>query len=156
MVNNFTGGQELISEIYFVKTTPLRSVPFGGPIGTMRDPQLMCIVTPRIFGERSVVVTDPVQFVIGYVGQAAAGDNDQVLSWIKGLFMNGVKQTLGEFCIKQKITFIEVAAYTQDLANAFIAHAPNLLDIGVQIVPPMGAFSVNFSEEDQKKLDAAN
>ena len=68
IVNNFTGGQVFISEIFFVKTTPVRGVPFGGPIGTMRDPQLMCIVTPRIFGEMSVVVTDPVQFIIGYVG----------------------------------------------------------------------------------------
>ncbi len=156
IVNNFTGGQVFISELFFVKTTPVRGLPFGGPVGMMKDPTLLALVTPRIFGEMSVMVRDPVKFVVGYVGQAAAGDNDQVLSWIKGLFMNGVKQTLGEFCIRQKITFIEVAAYTQDLANAFLSHAPNLADIGIQIVPPMGTFSINFSDDDQRKLDAAN
>src|SRR5215813_9637347 len=95
IVNNFTGGQVFISEIYFVKTTPVRSIPFGGPIGDMLDPLTGEQVIPRIFGEMSVVVTDPVRFVVGYVGQAAAGDNDTVLAWIKGLFMNGVKTTLG-------------------------------------------------------------
>jgi membrane protease subunit (stomatin/prohibitin family) len=155
IVDHFTGGQVFISEIYFVKTTPVRGVPFGGPIGTMRDPQLMCIVTPRIFGEMSVVVTDPVQFVIGYVGQAAAGDNDQILSWIKGLFMNGVKQTLGEFCVKQKVTLIDAVAYTTELSQAFITHVPSLGEVGVRVVQ-IGSFNINFSADDDKKLNLAN
>ena len=155
IVNNFTGGQVFISEIFFVKTSPLRGVPFGGPIGTMRDPQLMCLVTPRIFGEMSVVVTDPVQFIVGYVGQASAGDNDQILSWIKGLFMNGVKQTLGEFCVKQKVTLIDAIAYTQELSQAFVTHVPALNDVGIRILQ-MGAFNINFSPEDDKKLNDAN
>jgi membrane protease subunit (stomatin/prohibitin family) len=155
LVTSFTGGQVFISEVYFVKTTPVRGVPFGGPIGTMRDPQLMCIVTPRIFGEMSVVVTDPVQFVIGYVGQAAAGDNDQILSWIKGLFMNGVKQTLGEFCVKQKVTLIDAIAYTSDLSQAFVAHVPGLTDVGVRVLQ-IGAFNINFGPEDDRKLNEAN
>src|ERR1700691_1050316 len=95
---SFTGGQVLIAEVYFVKTAPVRSVPFGGPIGDMLDPLTGLPVTPRIFGEMSVVVVDPVRFILGYSGQAAAGDNDSVLGWIKGLFMNGVKTTLGELC----------------------------------------------------------
>jgi hypothetical protein len=43
-----------------------------------------------MFGEFSLVVTDPARFVVGYVGQAAAGDNDAVLAWIRGLFFLGV------------------------------------------------------------------
>ncbi len=155
LVSAATGGNVLISEIYFVKTTPVRSVHFGGPVGTMRDPQLMCLVTPRIFGEMSVVVTDPVQFIVAYVGQAAAGDNDQILSWIKGLFMNGVKQTLGEFCVKQKVTLIDAIAYTAELSQAFVAHVPSLNDAGVRVLQ-MGTFNINFSAEDDKKLNEAN
>lgn len=155
IVTNMTGGQVLISEIFFVKTTPLRSVPFGGPIGTMRDPQLMCLVTPRIFGEMSVVVTDPVQFIINYVGQASAGSNDEILQWIKGLFMNGVKQTLGEFCVRQKVTLIDAIAYTSELSQAFVAHVPTLNEVGIRVLQ-MGAFNINFSAEDDKKLNDAN
>ena len=89
LITSFTGGNVFIAEIYFVKTTPVRSIPFGGPIGDMLDPMTGLQVQPRIFGEMSVVVTDPVKFVVGYSGQAATGDNNAVLDWIKGLFMNG-------------------------------------------------------------------
>lgn len=155
LVTNFTGGQVFITEVYFVKTAPVRSVPFGGPIGDMLDPLTGEQVTPRIFGEMSVVVVDPVRFVVGYSGQAATGDNDYVLNWIKGLFMNGVKTTLGELCETEGKSLLQAVSLTSKLAAAFVAHAPDLADIGVRILQ-VGQFNINFSEEDRERLKAAN
>ncbi len=155
IVNNFTGGQVFISEIYFVKTSPVRSVPFGGPIGDMIDPLTQEQVIPRIFGEFSLVVTDPVRFIVGYTGQAAQGDNDQILQWIKGLFMNGVKTTLGELCEVEGKSVLQAVSLTTKLANAFVANAPDLNEIGVRILQ-MGQFNLNFSEEDRQRLVEAN
>jgi membrane protease subunit (stomatin/prohibitin family) len=155
LITSYTGGNVFIAEIYFVKTAPVRSVPFGGPIGEMIDPMTAEQVCPRIFGEMSVVVTDPVRFVVGYVGQAAAGDNDAVLQWIKGLFMNGVKTTLGELCENEGKSLINAVSLTQKLAAAFVAHAPDLNDIGVRILQ-VGQFNLNFSEEERARLVAAN
>ncbi len=138
-----------------MKTTPVRSVPFGGPIGDMLDPLTGEQVTPRIFGEISVVVVDPVRFVVGYSGQAAAGDNDAMLGWIKGLFMNGVKTTLGELCDSEGKSLLQAVSLTSKLAAAFVAHAPDLNDIGVRILQ-VGQFNINFSEEDRQRLVAAN
>lgn len=155
IVNKFTGGDVFISEIFFVKTSPLRGVPFGGPIGDMIDPLTGEQVIPRIFGEFSVVVTDPVRFIVGYTGQAAQGDNDAILDWVKGLFMNGVKTTLGELCEVEQKSVLQAVSLTQKLAQAFIANAPDLNDIGVRILQ-MGQFNLNFSEEDRQRLVAAN
>jgi membrane protease subunit (stomatin/prohibitin family) len=155
LVTSYTGGQVFIAEVYFVKTTPVRSVPFGGPIGDMLDPLTGEQVQPRIFGEMSVVVIDPVRFVIGYSGQAAAGDNDTVLAWIKGLFMNGVKTTLGELCDSEGKSLLQAVSLTSKLAAAFVAHAPDLNDIGVRILQ-VGSFNINFSEQDRQRLVAAN
>jgi membrane protease subunit (stomatin/prohibitin family) len=155
LVTNFTGGQVFIAEVYFVKTAPVRSVPFGGPIGDMLDPLTGEQVCPRIFGEMSVVVIDPVKFIIGYSGQAATGDNDYVLGWIKGLFMNGVKTTLGELCENEGKSLLQAVSLTTKLAAAFVAHAPDLADIGVRILQ-VGQFNVNFSDEDRDRLKAAN
>jgi membrane protease subunit (stomatin/prohibitin family) len=155
LITSFTGGQVFIAEVYFVKTAPVRSVPFGGPIGDMLDPLTGEQVSPRIFGEMSVVVVDPVRFVVGYSGQAATGDNDYVLNWIKGLFMNGVKTTLGELCENEGKSLLQAVSLTQKLAAAFVAHAPDLADIGVKILQ-VGTFNVNFSEEDRERLKAAN
>jgi len=155
IVNNFTGGQVFISEIFFVKKTPLRGVTFGGPIGDMIDPLTQEQVTPRVFGDFSVVVNDPVKFVVGYSGQAATGDNDFVLQWVKGLFMNGVKTTLGELCEVEQKSVLQCVSLTQKLAQAFIAHAPDLNDIGMQVLQ-MGQFNINFSDDDRARLVAAN
>jgi len=155
LVTNFTGGQVFITEIYFVKTTPVRSVPFGGPIGEMLDPLTAEQVQPRIFGEMSVVVVDPVRFVVGYSGQAAAGDNDAVLAWIKGVFMNGVKTTLGELCENEGKSLLQAVSLTSKLAAAFVTHAPDLADIGVRILQ-VGQFNINFSDTDRERLVAAN
>jgi membrane protease subunit (stomatin/prohibitin family) len=155
IVNRFTGGDVFISEIYFVKTAPVRSVPFGGPIGDMIDPLTQEQVTPRIFGEFSLVVTDPVRFIIGYTGQQAQGDNDAILHWVKGLFMNGVKTTLGELCEVENKSVLQAVSLTSKLANAFIANAPDLQEIGVRILQ-MGQFNINFNEEDRSRLVAAN
>jgi membrane protease subunit (stomatin/prohibitin family) len=155
IVNKFTGGDVFISELFFVKTSPVRSVPFGGPIGDMIDPLTQEQVIPRIFGELSLVVTDPVRFVIGYTGQASQGGNDQVLHWIKGLFMNGVKTTLGELCEVEGKSVLQAVSLTSKLAAAFVANAPDLQDIGVRILQ-MGQFNLNFSEDDRERLVAAN
>jgi len=155
IINKFTGGDVFISEIFFVKTAPVRSIPFGGPIGDMIDPLTQEQVIPRIFGEFSLVVTDPVRFIVGYTGQAAQGDNDQVLHWIKGLFMNGVKTTLGELCEVEGKSVLQAVSLTSKLSNAFVANAPDLQDIGVRILQ-MGQFNINFSEEDRQRLVAAN
>src|SRR5579864_5829766 len=155
LIQSFTGGNVFITEIYFVKTTPVRCVPFGGPIGDMLDPLTGEQVQPRIFGEMSVVVVDPVRFVVGYSGQAASGDNDAVLGWIKGLFMNGVKTTLGELCDSEGKSLLQAVSLTTKLAAAFVAHAPDLNDIGVRILQ-VGQFNINFSDQDRQRLVAAN
>lgn len=155
IINKFTGGDVFISEIFFVKTSPVRSIPFGGPIGDMIDPLTQEQVIPRIFGEFSLVVTDPVRFIVGYTGQAAQGDNDQVLHWVKGLFMNGVKTTLGELCEVEGKSVLQAVSLTSKLSNAFVANAPDLQEIGVRILQ-MGQFNINFSEEDRSRLVAAN
>jgi membrane protease subunit (stomatin/prohibitin family) len=130
-------------------------VPFGGPIGDMLDPLTGEQVIPRIFGEFSLVVTDPVKFIVGYTGQAAQGDNDAVLHWVKGLFMNGVKTTLGELCEVEGKSVLQAVSLTTKLANAFVANAPDLNEIGIRILQ-MGQFNLNFSEEDRQRLVAAN
>jgi membrane protease subunit (stomatin/prohibitin family) len=155
LITSFTGGQVFIAEVFFVKTAPVRSVPFGGPIGDMLDPLTGEQVTPRIFGEMSVVVVDPVKFIVGYSGQAATGDNDYVLNWIKGLFMNGVKTTLGELCENEGKSLLQAVSLTSKLAAAFVAHAPDLNDIGIRILQ-VGQFNVNFSDEDRETLKKAN
>ena len=155
LITSYTGGNVFITEIYFVKTAPVRSIPFGGPIGDMLDPLTGLQVCPRIFGEMSVVVVDPVKFIIGYSGQAATGDNSVVLDWVKQLFMTGVKTTLGELCENEGKSLLQAVSLTSKLAAAFVAHSPDLADIGIKILQVANP-NINFSDDDRERMKAAN
>ena len=156
LVNKFTGGDVFISEIFFVKTQPVRGIPFGGPLESMEDPILYEFVTPRIFGEFAMVVTDPMRFIIGYHGQAAGhGDNDLLLGWVKGLFFMSVKTVIGQVCAQQNKSLLNLGGMTQELAVRIQQSAPNLDEIGVRILQ-LGNFNINFAAEDQRLLREAN
>jgi membrane protease subunit (stomatin/prohibitin family) len=155
LITSYTGGNVLIAEIFFVKTSPIYGVTFGGPIGDMLDPLTGEQVTPRIFGELSLMVVDPVRFIVGYHGQAAGGDNDHTLSWVKGLFLNGVRTTLGELCEVEGKSVLQSMSLRQKLALRFVASCPDLADIGVKIMQ-MGDYQINFSDEDKQRLQEAN
>ena len=64
LVDKFTGGNVFISELYFVTTRPLYNQTFGGPIGSMRDPELEIRVNPRAFGTYAFRVSDAGKFVM--------------------------------------------------------------------------------------------
>jgi hypothetical protein len=121
----------------------------------MLDPLTGEQVTPRIFGEFSVVVIDPVRFIVGYYGQAAGGDNDRTLNWVKGVFLNGVRTTLGELCEVEGKSVLQSMSLRQKLAQQFVAKCPELNDIGVKILQ-MGDYQINFSDEDKQRLQEAN
>ncbi|AKT40722.1 SPFH domain-containing protein [Chondromyces crocatus] len=156
LVNKFTGGDVFIAEVFFVKTQPVRGLPFGGPLESMEDPILYEFVTPRIFGEFSLVVVDPVRFVIGYHGQAAgANDNDVILSWIKGKFFMSVKTVIAQTCAQQQKSLLNLGGMSMELAARIVQSAPNLEEIGVRVLE-IGNFNINFAAEDQKLLREAN
>lgn len=156
LVNKFTGGDVFIAEIFFVKTQPVRSIPFGGKLEQMEDPVLFEFVTPRIHGEFSMVITDPVRFVIGYHGQAAgSNDNDWTVDWIKKLFFMSIKTVIGQMSVQTGRSLLNLGGMTSELAGRMVQAAPNLADIGVKILQ-IADFNINFSAEDEKLLREAN
>jgi membrane protease subunit (stomatin/prohibitin family) len=156
LVDKFTGGDVFIAEIFFVKTQPIRSIPFGGKLESMEDPTLFEFVTPRMHGEFSMVITDPVRFVIGYHGQQAGpNDNDAVTDWIKRLFFMSAKTVIGQMCAQTGRSLLNLGGMTAELAGRMVQSAPNLADIGVKILQ-IGDFNINFSAEDEKLLREAN
>ncbi|PZQ37423.1 MAG: hypothetical protein DI570_31845, partial [Phenylobacterium zucineum] len=50
---------------------------------------------------------------------------------------------------------LQAVSLTSKLAQAFVANAPDLQEIGVRILQ-MGQFNLNFSEDDRQRLVAAN
>ncbi len=153
IVTKFTGGDVFIAEIFFVRTTPLRQIPFGGSCGEVVDPNTGLQVPLRIFGEFSVVVTEPVRFIVGYVGQAAAGDNATTTKWIADKFKLSVGTVVTELAVAEQGMLLNVLNNKERLAQAFIQRAPNLNEIGVRILE-ISTIEPNVPEEFMAEIRA--
>jgi len=152
-IDKFTGGNVLVCEVFFVTTKPIFDIPVGDKLGYMEDPLLGEMVEPRFFGKIAVQVTDPARFLLGYLGVRATSEEQQ-LSWIKGLFMNGVKVVVGQVCVTQGKSLLQTMALQNEIKTAFVQSAPDLNNIGVKVVD-VGGFSINLSDEDKETLKTA-
>ncbi len=152
LVDRFTGGNVFISELYFVTTRPQYSQGFGGPIGSMRDPELDIRVNPRAFGTYSFRVVDPIRFVLEFVGQTGAADPDRAMQWVRDQLMMGVRSTLTRLIRLGELTMMDFGTAGPDVARSIVRDCPDLTQIGVQVLE-IAKLNLNLSDEDQARID---
>ena len=152
LVDRFTGGNVFISELFFVTTRPIYNQGFGGPIGSMRDPELDIRVNPRAFGTYSYRVVDPVRFVLEFVGQTGAADPDRAMQWVRDQLLMGLKTTLTRLIRSGDMTMMDFGTAGPDVARAVVQDCPDLARIGVQVLE-IAKLNLNLSEEDQARVD---
>jgi len=153
-VDALTGANIFTTDLFFVTTRTVYDQQFGGELGLMEDPLLGEMITPRIFGNFSFEIVDPAAFILKFVGLKQAGSNDDVLRWVKGLFMNSVRTVMGQVLIEQQTSMLQLMALQQSLAERFTRSAPDLNAIGCRIVQ-MGQFNLNLSDDDKARLQEA-
>jgi membrane protease subunit (stomatin/prohibitin family) len=150
LVDQFTGGNAFISELYFVTMKPMYNETFGDQIGSMRDPDLELRVTLRANGTYSFRVVDPYKFLVGFVGQG--GDPDRALQWVKDLLFMGLKTTVGELIKNRDYTLLDLGQMGPEVGRRVVQNCPDLANCGVQVLE-IGKLNINVSEEDQRRLD---
>jgi membrane protease subunit (stomatin/prohibitin family) len=154
LVDSVTGGNIFITDLYFVTMRPIRDTKFGGPLQAMKDPELEITVSPRIFGTFQWRIAEPDRFIVNYLGLGDQTSNDRVESFIQTKFMNAAKKTVPNFVIRQKIEVQALGAYHDELGQAFLQRCDDLSEIGVQFLG-LGDFTINFSEEEMKRIQEA-
>jgi hypothetical protein len=152
LVDKLTGGNVFISELYFVTTRPLYNQTFGGPIGSMRDPELEIRVNPRAFGTYSFRVVDALKFVTEFVGQTGAADPDRAMQWVRDQLMMGVKGTLARLIKEGEMTMMDFGTAGADVARSIVQSCPDLTRIGVSVLE-IAKLNLNLSDEDQARID---
>jgi len=154
LVDSVTGGNIFLTDLYFVTTRPIRDTKFGGPLQAMKDPELEITVSPRIFGTFQWRIAEPDRFIVNYLGLGEQNTNDRVESFIQTKFMNSVKKVVPNFVIRQKIEVQNLGAYHDELGQTFISRCDDLSDIGAAFLG-LGDFSINFSEDELKRIQDA-
>ena len=152
IINKFTGGDVFIAEVFFVTSKALFNQGFGGPIGSMRDPELDIRVNPRAFGTYSYKVSDPVKFVLEFIGQTGTADPDRAMQWVRDQLMMGLKTTLTRLIKAGDMTMMDLGTAGPDVARAIVQDCPDLVKIGVQVLE-IAKLNINLSDEDQARID---
>lgn len=154
LIDKVTGGNIFITDLYFVTMRPIYEQRFGGTLGYMEDPLLGEMVTPRIFGTFSFQIVDPARFIVNYVGLRKPPGNEGVTTWIKELFNKSVKTVVGQVCITEQKSLLQLMPLQQELGKAMEQNAPDLASIGVKILQ-VGDFNINLTDEDEETLKTA-
>jgi membrane protease subunit (stomatin/prohibitin family) len=152
LVDKFTGGDVFISELFFVTTKPLYNQGFGGPIGSMRDPELDIRVEPRAYGTYAFRVVEPVRFVLEFWGQKASSDPEVTLQWVRDQLLMGLRATLTRLIKQGEMTFMDLGTAGPDVGRAIVRDCPDLARVGVQVME-IAKLVLNLSDEDQKRID---
>lgn len=153
LVDYATGGNLYVSEVFFVTTREIPGVKFGGPIGDQMDPQTQLIVSTTVYGQFSLRVSNPEQFVIGFVGLRRT-ENEEILGWFKQLFLRTVKDAIAELIVKQNWPLLQVTsgAYTEEICEEAVRRAgPHIGQYGLTVVN-LANFHVTIKEEDANNL----
>lgn len=154
LVDKYGGGDIFKSEIFFVRTQPIRNDPvkFGGKV-SMTDPTTKMPCQPMIHGEFVVRVMDPVKFIIGLTGQAGqALDNDTILQYVSKSFRSGVRQALARILHEQQTSIIEYDMVRDEIEKGFQTSVPDLDEIGLQVTELVD-FVVKLSDNDRQRIE---
>ena len=156
LVDKYAGGDIFKSEIFFVRTKPLRNDPvkFGGRV-SMTDPATKMPCQPMIHGEMVVRVMDPVKFILELTGQSVqAHDNSEILEYVKKSFVSGVRQALARTLTEKQTSILEYDMIRDDIEAGFQKGVPDLDEVGLQVTELID-FEVKLSSRDRERLETA-
>jgi membrane protease subunit (stomatin/prohibitin family) len=117
----FGGKTPFAAETYYVNKTARLDLGWGtnNPID-FEDPVYEIFLNVRINGLFGIAITDTRLFVsriVGAVPKASVSDYTVVLKYFNGLINTKVKSIVSRFLIKNKISFLEISAYLNDLSK---------------------------------------
>lgn len=153
-VDQYTGGNIFMTDLFFVKQTPVE-MKFGGSLGNILDPLTQIRVKGRCHGSLLLKVENPEILIYQYFGMRKFQDHPDIFDWFKDAFFTTVKSTIGRFAKDERKTILDIMGDSDALAQAFVQNASELAACGMR-VSKVTKFEVDVPEEDIKRFDEAN
>src|SRR5580698_6286026 len=109
-----SGGNMYRAELYFVGTREFVSLPFGGPIDNIEDPETGLAVGLRVFGEYALKVNDPATLILTLIGTRQAS-NDLVTDWSREQIMKSLRTGVVRKLTAEKWPVLGIAGRTAEI-----------------------------------------
>jgi len=153
LVDEFTGGNVFIAEVFFVNVREHTGVKFGGRVGHLEDPKSGIPVETMVHGQFSFRISDPEALIVGLVGMGRA-QSYTVRSWMKEQVLKVIRDRIGELLVKNKWPLLDVTsgAYTEEVETDVLKGMDGHVEsYGIDIVR-LGNFVIDIDEEDSENL----
>lgn len=152
LIDAGTGGDFLMSELYFVSTRQFTDLPFGGMIDNVLDPTTSLAVGIRLFGEYALTVSDPKKLILTLVGTQSLDDNDKLTDWIKDLLMKDFREMVSTYVSEKKKPILGIASQVSEFEEMVLKEvAKDISEYGLEI-PKLGNVTISIKEEDEATL----
>jgi membrane protease subunit (stomatin/prohibitin family) len=146
-----SGGNMYRAELYFVGTREFVSLPFGGPVDNIEDPETGLAVGLRVYGEYALMVSDPAAMILKLVGTRQAS-NDLITDWAREQILKALRTSVVRKLTAEKWPVLGIAARTADIEAALVAdvEAP-LAPYGLKVTR-LGNVTISLKPEDEQTL----
>ncbi len=146
-----SGGNLYRAELYFIATREFVSLPFGGPIDNIEDPQTGLAVGLRVYGEYALTVSDPAALILKLVG-TRQGSNDLITDWAREQILKALRTGVVRKLTAEKWPVLGIAARTADIEAALLEDVqPPLNPYGLKITR-LGNVTITLNPEDEQTL----
>lgn len=152
LIDLATGGNKFKAELFFVGTHEYVGQKFGGRIDDIQDPQSQLLVGMRVFGDYSLVITDPSTLILQLTGTVDVADNTQVTGWFADQLLKSMRKLVAKQVMTGAWPVIATSAFTDDIETGTIAGVNEVLaTYGVRMIR-LGNFDISLVPEDAAKL----
>jgi len=146
-----SGGNMYRAELYFIGTREFVSLPFGGPIDNIEDPETGLAVGLRVFGEYALTVINPSTLILTLVGTRQAS-NDMVTDWAREQILKTLRTGVVRKLTAEKWPVLGIAGRTGEIESALLADVQAALSpYGVKVTR-LGNVTISLNPEDEKTL----
>jgi membrane protease subunit (stomatin/prohibitin family) len=152
LVDAASGGNLFKTEIYFVSTREFPSLPFGGMIDNVVDPETTLAIGLRVFGEYSLKVVEPQSLILNLVGTQNIQTNDQITDWMREQLLKVLRTDVVSHVVSQNWPILGIAAHTEEIERETLQKVQAYVaSYGLQIMR-LGNFTISIKEEDEDTL----
>ena len=152
LIDAATGGDFLLSELYFVSKKQFTNLPFGGMIDNVIDPHTNLAVGIRVFGEYALAISDPSKLILNIVGTKGISSNEEITEWIKQLLLKDFREIVSEHVTVDKKQILGIGAFASEFEGKLLTKiVTEVSEYGVNIAK-LGNVTITMKEEDEATL----
>lgn len=151
LVDWASGGNLYRAELYFVGTREFVSLPFGGPIDNIEDPETGLAVGLRVYGDYALQVTDAGALILKLVGTRQAS-NELITDWAREQIMKALRTSVVAKLVAEKWSVLGLAARTAQIEASLLADVQAPLAPYGLTVTRLGNVTISLKPEDEQTL----